>query len=536
MRRLAIALFLAVAGITMVAPGAGARSTTPRLATAPGESVPPGRTGPAPAGERAPADTATAAHGATTISSTGTADDDAVNEGNETGAPVDVLQVSGLIDGIVVSAIDDAIADAESSGAQAVVLQVNSRGAVVGDDEMANLLTRIEESPVPIAVWVGPSGARLHGRAAQVLAVADVTGMAPGARVGHIGAPLSTDTGPITFGDADDELRDRDLGLTEAREAGVFRQRIADTGIATITNMIDALDEYEQDGRIIETTRDVVNDRGEVGRDATAVVRFSKLSLVDQLFHTAASPAVAYLLLLVGLSLIVFEFFTAGVGLAGIVGAGSLILSATGLEALPARGWAVGLIVAAAVAFAVDVQVGIPRLWTGVGMVLTVVGSWFLFDSLPGATLRPSWITLLAGLGGIALAYVVGMPSMVRTRFATPTIGREWLIGEVGTAETTVDPDGTVRVGDGRWRARTNRATPIEAGAEIRVAAIDGVTLEVEPMEGAAKDYREQRRSDTRSTEADPTDAAVHGDPPVTSPADAVGSSRRRPADPPGGV
>ena len=117
-----------------------------------------------------------------------------------------------------------------------------------------------------------------------------------------------------------------------------------------------------------------------------------------------------------------------------------------------------------------------------------------LFEPLPGITLRPSWITLLAGIGGVVLAFVVGMPSMVRTRFATPTIGREWMIGELGDVVDAVDPDGVVSVGDGRWRARTNRATPVAAGQQVRVVAIDGVTLEVEPLEGAARDHRERRR------------------------------------------
>ena len=129
------------------------------------------------------------------------------------------------------------------------------------------------------------------------------------------------------------------------------------------------------------------------------------------------------------------------------------------------------------------------------GIVGTVVGSVWLFEPLPGATLRPSWITLLAGIGGTVLAFVVGMPSMVRTRFATPTIGREWMIGELGEVVVAVDPDGVVKVGDGTWRARTNRATPVAVGAPVRVVAIDGVTLEVEPLEGAARDHRERRRS-----------------------------------------
>ncbi len=406
---------------------------------------------------------------------------------------VDVLQVSGLFDPIVVGAIDEAIERSVDDGSQALILQVNTRGAVIGRDDMEALLERIEAAPLPVAVWVGPSGARLYGTPAQLLAVADVTGMAPGARVGHTGVPLSPNGVRIDLGPGADQLRNGSLGLSEARRLDVFEQRISDEGLPTIKSMIEALDGYEHDGVALETTEERVLDDGTVRRDTTATVRFSKLGLVDQLFHTVNSPAVTYLLLLIGLALLIFEFFTAGVGIAGVVGASCVVLACTGLATLPARGWAVGLILAAMLAFAVDVQVGIPRFWTAVGVITTIVASLWLFEPLPGVTLRPSWITLVVGIGGTALAFVVGMPSMVRTRFATPTIGREWMIGELGEVVEPVDPDGVVTVRSARWRARTNRATPVAAGESVRVVAIDGVTLEVEPLEGAARDHRERR-------------------------------------------
>jgi membrane-bound serine protease (ClpP class) len=408
-------------------------------------------------------------------------------------APVDVLQVSGLFDEIVVASIRDAIDRAAEEGSQALILQVNSDGAVVGNATMTRLLEDIAAAPVAIGVWIGPSGARLYGTPAQILAVADVTGMAPGSRVGYTGPALRPGGEPIDFGAATTTLRNQSLGLSQARELEVFKQRITDEGIPTIVNMVDALDGFEKNGLILETTTEVVTDDGTVQRDTVATVRFFKLGLIDQLFHTVASPPIAYLLLLIGLALIVFEFFTAGVGIAGAVGAGSLILASYGLAALPTRPWAVALIVLAMVAFAIDVQVGLPRVWTGVGVVFTIIGSWFLFEPIVGSSLRPSWIALIAGIAGIMLTFIVGMPSMVRTRFATPTIGREWMIGETGSVIDRVGPEGIVEVRDARWRARTNRATPVEAGEPIRVVAIDGVTLEVEPLEGAAKDYREMR-------------------------------------------
>jgi membrane-bound serine protease (ClpP class) len=404
--------------------------------------------------------------------------------------PVDVLQVNGLFDHIVVASIGDAIDRAADLGSQALILQVDSRGAVVSDEEMADLMGRIADAPVPIGVWVGPTGARLYGAPAQILAVADVTGMAPGARVGNVGQPVSDE---YPLGPGLTALTDRTVGLSEARSLAVFKQRISDEGIPTIRNMLEALDGFEEDGVVLETTTEVVTDGGTVQKETVAAVRFFKLSLIDQLFHTVASPPVAYLLFLVGLALLIFEFFTAGVGIAGVVGAGCTILACFGISELPARWWAVALLMAAMLAFAVDVQVGIPRFWTGVGIVLTIIGSLWLFEPVSGSSLRPNWLALIAGIGGTMLAFIVGMPSMTRTRFATPTIGREWLIGAEGVAVGAVDPDGVVRIGDAQWRARTNRATPIKAGEALRVAAIDGVTLEVEPLEGAAKDYRERR-------------------------------------------
>jgi membrane-bound serine protease (ClpP class) len=403
-------------------------------------------------------------------------------------APVDVLQVDGFIDHVVAAEITAAVDRLATNGSQALVLQVDSQGATIPDDDLAALLTTLDEAPRPLAVWVGPSGARLRGAAMQLLAVADVSGMAPGATVGYtdnrVTAPNPDGVARIAT------LIGRDVGLSEARELGVFDQRVTDEGIATIANMLDALDGYTDGEIVLETTTEVVTEDGTIQRNTTAVPRFTKLGLVDQLLHTVASPPVAYLLLLTGLALLVFEFFTAGVGVAGVVGAISTLLAGYGLDELPARGWAVGVLVAAIVAFAIDVQVGLPRTWTGVGIVLTIVGSLSLFEPMPGASMRLPWITLIAGIGGIMLTFIVGMPSMTRTRFATPTIGRDWMVGSEGVVVESVAPDGVVRVGDADWRARTNRATPVEAGETIRVVAIDGITLEVEPLEGAARDYR----------------------------------------------
>ncbi len=463
MRRLAIIVLAVAAGLGMLAPAAHA--TTPPT-SAPGTgSV--GTSG----GVSAPSGSAAA----------------------EDLAPVNVVQVSGLIDEILIDKITTSIHDATTDGSQAVILQINSGGAVVSRDRMATLLGVLRDSPVPIGIWVGPSGANLTGLGAQMLAAADATGMAPGAHIGTYGTPLTVPGVTIDFGVATDRMRTKSIGFQDARTSGALKLDTTDEGVPAIKNMVLAMDGLKARGKTLDTVTSSLNDDGGTQNNAT-LVRFFKLGLLNQLLHTVSSPAVAYLLFIIGLVLLIFEFYTAGVGVAGVVGAGCLTLSCYGLAALPTHGWAVAAILASMLAFAIDVQVGIPRFWTGVGVGLFAVGSWFLYRDVLGADLRPSWITLLVGVGGVMLTFIVGMPSMVRTRFATPTVGREWMIGEMGTVVADIGPEGIVEVAGGKWRARTNRATPMKVGDRLRVIAIDGVTLEVEPEEGGAKDYREMRK------------------------------------------
>jgi membrane-bound serine protease (ClpP class) len=376
---------------------------------------------------------------------------------------VAVIEVSGLLDRVLVDFLDTQITQAERDGAIALVLQLNSRGAVVADERLDELVERIETASVPVDVWVGPSGSRATGDATAVLAAARTVGVAGGSRIEITPVLLGDGTldGEAAVGDTVSAGQAVDLGL-------------ADNAAPTIGEFVLGLPGVESE---------VVDG----GRQPVTQARFAQLSLGGQLLHTVSSPPVAYLLFVIGLALILFEFFTAGVGVAGLVGAGCLILGCYGLAALPTNPLGVGLILFAMLGFAIDVQTGVPRVWSGIATVSFTLGSVLLYDGL-----SLSWITLLVAIVGMAVAMIAGMPAMVRSRFSTPTIGREWMVGEVGTAVGRVAPDGIVTVRDAPWRARTNRATPIDAAQAVRVVSIDGLLLEVEPLEGAATDHRDR--------------------------------------------
>jgi membrane-bound serine protease (ClpP class) len=392
---------------------------------------------------------------------------------------VDVVQVSGYVDPIVVDFLGDALRSAEREGVEALVVQLDSPGALVGDDQLDALAFRMGHTPVPVAVWVGDSGAEAIGGAARLALAADLVGLAPGARIGEASAPV--------FGTLPAEVRTGRLGPTEAHELGLTD--LNEEEAAVLGSFIAALDGREVKGRTLDTAefREVAEGPDEA--TLTVQARLSRLPLGSQLLHTVASPPVAYLLLAAGLVLLVLELFTAGVGIAGVVGAVSLALASYGLAVLPTSPIGLALCLLGIFGFTIDVQTGAPRVWTVVGVVAFALGSLLLFTD----GVRVGWLALVGGLTGVVLMMLAGLPATVRSRFSTPTIGREAMIGELGEVTVAVAPSGTVRVRDALWPARANRSTPAGPGDSVRVVAIEGTVLEVEPEAGGARDYRDRR-------------------------------------------
>jgi membrane-bound serine protease (ClpP class) len=301
-----------------------------------------------------------------------------------------------------------------------------------------------------------------YGGAARLADVAGVVGVSPGSHIGQC---------------PDCRVRPG-LRTTRSLSAGqAVARKAADLASPTLGDFIVDLDGRTVDGHTLQTAR--VVQRGNQPRRAPSVdVSFAKLALLPRLLHTVASPSVAYLLLMAGMVLILFEFFTVGIGLAGGAGAGFIVLAAYGLAVLPTRPFALGLLILGMVGFGIDVQTGAPRVWTGVGAVSLVAGTWLLYDGV-GLPLVTSVLTLL----GVALFMLAAMPSVVRARFSTPTIGRESMVGERGEATAALHPEGMVRVREALWRARTNRATPIAQGDGVTVVGVEGLVLQVEPLD-----------------------------------------------------
>jgi membrane-bound serine protease (ClpP class) len=381
---------------------------------------------------------------------------------------VKALKVDGRLDSVMVDFVTSEVDGLADTCAQGLLLQLNSSGLSDDRDAFDDLLEAVSTADRPIEVWVGPSGSQATGDAAELLEVADRIGLAqPRARIEvteELVAARGLEVGDLGTARVGDEVR-----AERALELG-----LVDSAAPTISEFAAEMD-------VVET--ELITEDGEELEVPVTPVISAELPLLGQLMHTVASAPVAYLLFVIGLALLLFELFSAGVGIAGAVGAGCLVLACYGLASLPTSPWGVALLLFAMFGYAVDVQTGVPRVWTGIATVAFILGSLTLYN---GAAL--SWITLLVTFIGMTIFMLRGMPVMVRSRFSTSSIDRGWLTGEAGMASTELQPEGqgVILVQDAPWPARSHGEALIEAGAAISVVGPDGYLLEVEASTGTS--------------------------------------------------
>jgi len=396
---------------------------------------------------------------------------------------IEVVQVEGAIDPIVADLILGSIRRAQTNGASIVILQINSKGAL--DTDPVELVDAVRNSRVPVATWVGPGKASAGGAAAEIVMSASYSAASPSARLGPAFPARLDDKGAketYTLSRAGSFLNQEISGREAADGSHI------DAVAPTLGDIIVALNGKEvrtAAGPVRLSTAKQIDTKDGPRQTADQPVRFIKPGTWENVQHSLTSPSVVFLLLIVGLGLMVFEFFTVGIGLAGVTGALAVVGALYGGSHLPVNWWALGLLVLSTFGFAVDVQAGHQGFWTAVGVVGLLAGALTLFGGSSALDV-PLWLVVLIFVGQIVFM-LGGMTVAVRNRFSIPTVGRDSMIGELGEARTELNPDGVVTVRGAPWRARTHRSRPVSPGGAVRVVAVDRLVLEVEPGDAPAE-------------------------------------------------
>jgi len=390
---------------------------------------------------------------------------------------IDVVVVSGSLDGRLINFVIDAI---EDSDAEVVVLQIDSAATLNGDfDELLELVT---DPPTPVAVYAGPAPARVSGGALRLLAAAPIAGAAPGVVLGPAvptRAGASDDAAAIwaAHPDLPEELVAGSASVVDDFDG--FLDLVEPSIGQFVVGLHDRAVIIDGAPVNLETAVAVIGD-GVVNLRPSGEVTFIEPGLIDATLRLGIGPEAAFFFLMVGFSLVAFEFYAVGPGAAAAVGVVSLLLGGYGISVLPVRWWAVALIPVGLLLYTIDFQRNDLGWKSLLGTGALISAGLFFTDAAP-QIVQTWWIVLIIVLG-TALWFGFALTTIVRSRFSTQTIGRDHLVGRIGTADTAIAPDGTVVVDGAKWQARSTRVSGIEAGDRVEVVAVEGVVLEVDPF------------------------------------------------------
>jgi membrane-bound serine protease (ClpP class) len=406
-------------------------------------------------------------------------------------ATVAVAPLEGAIGPAKADFARRAIESAAEQGAQLLVLRMDTPGGL--DTSMREIVKAILAAPLPVAVFVAPTGARAASAGTFILYAAHVAAMAPAT---NLGAASPVSIGGATPGKDDKkqdtlsrkvtndavayirglaELRGRNADWAEkavregaslpAREA--LKLKVIDAVATDLPALLKMLD-----GRVV--------DKQEL-QTADAQIRRIEVDWRTKALGVITNPSVAYLLILVGIYGLIFEFMNPGVIVPGVVGAISLLLALYALHLLPVNYAGLALILLGIALMAAEAFVpAFGALGIG-GLAAFVLGSLLLID--PDTEL-PQFRIPYALIAGVAVAsagfLVVVLGMLARSRKRAVVSGREYLIGAAAEALEDFEGEGWARVQGERWKVRA--AQPVRRGERLRVTGVHELVLDAVPQ------------------------------------------------------
>jgi len=417
-----------------------------------------------------------------------------------------VLEIDGAIGPAIADYVVRELRVAAASGAGLVILRMNTPGGL--DTSMREIISAILASPVPVASYVAPNGARAASAGTYIAYASAIAAMAPSTNIGaatpirlgvlpHPEQPPGQQDGkqkgaPDEPSDAETRKAVNDAvayirGLAELNGRDAKWAVEAVRGAASLPasealkhHVIDVIADDIPDllGKIDGRT---VKADGRPQRLATAALEtvLVKPDWRTALLAVVTNPNIALIFMLIGVYGLIFEFLSPGAIAPGLIGAISLVVALYGFSLLPISYAGVALVLLGIGLMLAEAHIGAFGAIGVGGIVAFVIGAIMMFPSgTPGLELSPAVIAAAATVSVCLLAMALSM--LVRSRKRRIITGREALIGAEGEAVTWQNGEGRIRIAGEIWRARASG--PLQPGARVKVMAREGLVLIVEPI------------------------------------------------------
>ena len=376
--------------------------------------------------------------------------------------------------------IRNAIDKAETDNVRMVIMVLNTPGGL--DSSMREIIERILSSEVPIAAYVSPNGARAASAGFFISIACDLFVMAPGTNTGAahpVGVSITGQQMDETMADkvtndavsyiksiAEKRGRNSKMAEDAVRESSSYTEteclegKLIDLIAQDVADIIDSFDgktitRFDGEEHLLEL-------RGE------QVIELP-MSARQKFLLTISNPNLAYLLLMLGLLGLYFEFSNPGAILPGVLGGISLLLAIFSFQILPINYVGLILILLAIGLFILEIKVQSYGILSVGGIIAMVIGSIMLIDA-PIPELRPSLKFIIPVAVGLSLIFLFLILLAVRALANKVHTGKEGMLGEIGVAQSDLTPKGKVFVHGELWNAEADQEIP--KGEDVRVVEV----------------------------------------------------------------
>ncbi len=398
--------------------------------------------------------------------------------------PVVVLRLHGIIEPVTVEYIRHGLAYARRRHAAAVVLELNTPGGL--EHSMRQIIEAIFASPMPVIGYVGPSGARAASAGFFILESCDLAAMAPGTNTGA--------SHPVVLGGPQPKGIEAQKMQNDAaaymRAIASRRGRNVPLAVSAVVKSASFTDQEALQGHLINL---IAANRSNLLRKISgltlhrlngAVVRLQPGQVL--IWHRSwrekalgLDPGWAFLLLIAGVGCLFLEFTHPGAVVPGVCGVLLITWAVFQLSIFPISWAAAAWIILGLALFAVEAKFPAHGIWAIGGGIALTLGAVFLI-STPIPAMRIGWAEAGGLAAGLGIVMVGVLRAVLRSRHAKRLSGVEAMAGKLGVARTDLAPMGIVTVAGENWQALARQ--PVAAGASVRIRAVHGLQLDVEPL------------------------------------------------------
>jgi membrane-bound serine protease (ClpP class) len=400
---------------------------------------------------------------------------------------VHVITIDASINPATADFIHEAIARAHEAHAECLVIRLNTPGGLLKSTRV--IVADILSAPLPVVVYVAPSGSQSASAGTFITLAAHVAAMAPGTNIGAA-HPVGMQGGEkdsimnekatndaAAFIRSISEKRKRNVQWAEEAvrksfsitESEALKSNVIDVVAPTVGSLLDSIDGKEVD---LDGTTQTLH---------TAKVEIQEFAMdwKHKILDLLSDPNIAYIFFLLGIYGLMFELYNPGAVLPGVVGVISIIIALYSLHTMPINYAGLALIIFGIILFILEIKITSYGMLTVGGIISLALGSIMLIDSessLEFAQISLSVIIPSVLLTAAFFAFAIGMG--IKAQRLKPTTGSEGIVGESGETLTSLNPDGQVRVHGEIWNA-TSEEGEISAGTKIVVTAVNNLKLKV---------------------------------------------------------